>query len=69
MANLLYKFVRGAEIDKSSSCELYHFYDSKIVHRRAVSYECVHTIWRHFLRWNHQKQELVYFDGREDRGF
>ena len=63
----IWKFVNGASPTVSSNCELYHFYDAKNVHKRSIEHKGVKTIWRHFLRWNHESQELSYYDGREDR--
>ena len=63
----LWKFVKGADGNTSNSCELYHFYEAKIVHKRSIEYNNVKTIWRHFLRWDHITKKLFYYDGREGR--
>lgn len=63
----LWKFVTNGQNDKTSLCELYHYYNAKIVHRRSVTYKGVETIWRHFLKWDSDNKELIYYDGRDNK--
>ena len=60
----IWKFVTGAGPNKSSSCELYHYYNAKIVHKRSITCQGIETIWRHFLKWDCDTKELIYYDGR-----
>ena len=63
---MLWKFVKGASIDKSEKCFLYHYYDSKKIHARSISFNGIDSIWRHYLKWDHEKSILIYYDGRDD---